>query len=222
MKAVLFDLDNTLIDFVYFKTECTKAALKAMKRAGLKTQATYKRLLKIYWKTGIDGNTAFSTFLRLETGHVEPKLLNTAIKAYKKRKEEVVKPYPGVIPTLKKLKKKGIKMGIVSDAPKSSVLKRMDIMKVRKYFDVIIAFDDTGAQKPNPKPFRAALKKLKVPASSVLFVGDVPLRDIKGAQAVGMKTALAKYGVDDWFKADIPKVKPDYVLNNPNDLLKYV
>ena len=46
--------------------------------------------------------------------------------------------------------------------------------------------------KPHPSPFTLALKKLAVLPDAVLFVGDNPSRDIKGAKAVGMRTCLAK------------------------------
>ncbi len=222
MKAVLFDLDNTLVDFVRFKREATKAALKAMKKAGLKTDKDWEHLLRIYWKAGIDGNTAFSTFLRQEIGKVDPELLKAAIRAYLKKKEEVVKPYPNVIPTLKALKDKGLKLGIVTDAPRAKARRRLEMMGIKKYFDVIVTVDDTGMEKPNPKPFRKALDKLRVPASEVLFVGDIPLRDVKGASEVGMNTALAKYGLVEGFLEDAKKVKPDFVLEDVKDVLKHV
>ncbi|MBI5227664.1 HAD family hydrolase [Candidatus Micrarchaeota archaeon] len=58
----------------------------------------------------------------------------------------------------------------------------------------MITHSDTHKFKPHPSAFTLALKKLSVLPDAVLFVGDNPTRDIKGAKAVGMRTCLAKYG----------------------------
>jgi len=67
-------------------------------------------------------------------------------------------------------------------------------MKIAQFFDVVVALEDTGKQKPNALPFQVAARKLGLDPFQVLFVGDRPSRDIAGAHKLGMRTALAKYG----------------------------
>ena len=62
-----------------------------------------------------------------------------------------------------------------------------------------------------------ALSKIKLKPSEVIFVGDNPGRDIKGAKELGMKTCLAKYGQE--FKGED---KADYELEKFDDLLKII
>ena len=106
IKAVLFDLDQTLIDFIKMKTEACRSAIKAMIKAGLKIdeKAGYRKLMHTYFRVGIDSNIAFTRFLEQQTGRVDGKILRAGIDAYLKTKPNFLKPYPHVIETLEYLK----------------------------------------------------------------------------------------------------------------------
>lgn len=80
-------------------------------------------------------------------------------------------------------------------------------------------YKDTLAHKPDPQPYLELLSRVKVCAEKLLFIGDNPERDIKGAKRVGMKTALADYG---WILSRDSKVEPDYHLNTFSEILTYL
>ena len=82
---------------------------------------------------------------------------------------------------------------------------------------LICLFDDTNEHKPSKLPFEAALKKLKLKPKECLMIGDWPERDIKGANAVGMKTCFARYG-----NPKIKKTDADYEISNIKVLLDIV
>jgi putative hydrolase of the HAD superfamily len=65
-RAVLFDLDNTLSDFMQMKAEACKAGVVAMVSAGLKMSAdeAYASLIDAYFSEGLESDQAFSAFLR--------------------------------------------------------------------------------------------------------------------------------------------------------------
>lgn len=195
-KAILFDLDNTLLDFSKFKKKATGAAARAMIDAGLKgnKKNLSKKLLEFYYSHGIESDDAFEKFLEKEFGKAEPKILAAGVNAYLKEKYLHLKPYPDTIETLKKLKKKGFKLAIVSDGFRLKAWMRLNAAGLDKYFDTVVTFDDTGKKKPAKEPFLKACKELKVKPEQCIFVGDWVERDIEGANAVGMKTCLAKYG----------------------------
>ncbi|MDI6737070.1 MAG: HAD-IIIA family hydrolase, partial [Nanoarchaeota archaeon] len=142
-------------------------------------------------------------------------ILAAGINAYTSSKWKNIKPYPGVIPTLKKLKKH-YKLGIVSDAPKLKVYQRLEKLKLTKFFDTAIAYEDTGRKKPSRLPFKKALKILKVKPNEAVFIGDWPDKDIKGAKSIGMKTIFARYGYLGKGKI----VYADYRAVKFSDLLK--
>lgn len=194
IKAVLFDLDQTLIDFLKMKREACKAAIKAIIKAGLKInkRTAFKKLMNTYFRVGIDSNIAFTKFLEEQTGRVDEKILQAGIDAYLKKKPNFLKPYPHVLETLEWLKFRGLKLGMVTDAPREKAMQRLDGIGITKYFDVIVTFDDTGVKKPNKLPFELAMSRLDVSSSEVLFVGDSLKRDIIPAKNLGMKTLLIK------------------------------
>lgn len=220
-KAVLFDLDNTLLDFLTFKKETAKAAAKAMIKHGLQDEEmkVYGKIFSVYDAKGIEYQKTFYEVVKqydLEVNLAE-KIQQAGILAYLQRKSEVLRPYPMVKPTLRKLKETGIKLGIVSDGPRNKVWQRLIITGLENEFEFVITHSDTQEFKPHPSAFTLALKKLDVLPNAVLFVGDNPGRDIKGAKAVGMRTCLAKYG--QTFRED---VKADYEIEKFEGLLKVI
>lgn len=217
MKAILFDLDNTLIDFMRMKRISCEAAITAMIDAGLPMEKdhAYKKLFKLYEKHGIENQRIFQKFLKETIKKVDYRILARGVTAYRRMQAGYLEPYPQVRRTLIKLKEKGIKLGIVSDAPRMRAWLRLTEMGLSDFFDVVITLDDTGKRKPHSMPFKTAIKVLGFSPSEILFVGDNPARDIVGAKKAGMQTALAKYG--QIFPAG--KVQATYNLAQFSDLL---
>lgn len=221
LKSVLFDLDNTLLDFLTFKKETAKAAAKAMIKQGLPATEieVYGKIFSVYDEKGIEYQKTFYEVVKqynLELNLAE-KIQQAGIIAYQQKKYEVLRPYPMVKPTLRKLREKGLKLGIISDAPRNKAWQRLILTGLENEFDFVITYSDTQEHKPHPSSFTLALKKLGVLPDAVLFVGDNPSKDIKGARAVGMRTCLAKYG--QHFKDD---VKADYEIEKFEDLMTVI
>ena len=219
IKSVIFDLDNTLIDFMKMKNLSCDAAISAMIDAGLnvKKESALKELFLLYDKYGLEEKTIFQKFLRKLTKKINYEILASGIVAYRRVRAGFLEPYPHVGEVLFELKQRGIKLAIVSDAPRLKAWIRLVSMKINHLFDVVVTFDDTKVFKPSILPFKVAFKKLKVKANECLMVGDRPERDIKGARKLGMLTCFAKYGN--------PKAKSseaDYEINDIKELLEIV
>jgi len=176
------------------KIESCKAALDAMIKVGLKVdrKTGLKKLIETYFREGIESNTAFTKFLEQEAGVVDKKILQAGIDAYLKRKLELVKPYPYVLEILEFLKKKGIRTGIVTDAPREKALYRLGNMGITDFFDVIVTYSESKVKKPDEIPFKSAMRMLKAEPSETLFVGDSIEREIEGAEKLGMRTLWIK------------------------------
>lgn len=220
LQAVTIDLDNTLIDFIRMKRYAAGAAAQAMVRAGLRMREERARneLFKFYLSTDIEGNDVFTRFLKRHKAYSE-RTLAAALNAYLKAKYVALKPYPDVQSTLRFLRRAGLKLAIVTDAPRLKAYQRLDAMGIADGFDAVVGFEDTTQKKPSPLPFTAALKTLGTLPAETLHVGDWPERDVAGAQAVGMKTAWAKYGAD---RPLPPGLAPDFVLEAFGDLKQAV
>jgi len=215
IKAIIFDLDNTLIDFLTMKKKCTQAAVSAMIKAGLKMEykTAYGKMFEMYKEFGIEDQTIFQKFLKKVKGKVDYGILSAGIIAYRKVKVTQVVPYSGVKEVLTKLKNKKLRLGVLTDAPRLQAWLRLTEMNLVRYFDVVLGYEDTGKLKPSKEPFQKALMKMKLKAEEVVYVGDNPNRDILGAKKVGMKTVLAKYG--QYAKG---KGKADWEIEGVNEL----
>jgi putative hydrolase of the HAD superfamily len=196
IKAVIFDLDNTLVDFMAMKNQAVDAAIHAMRDAGLQLShdEVRKRIDAIYAERGIEFQSVFDQLLFDEFSKLDYKLLAVGIIAYRRAREAALVLYPHVYLTLIELMKMNLKLAVVSDAPGKEAWLRLCYLNLHHLFDVVVTYDDTKTRKPNREPFEAALKRLGVRPEDALMVGDWAERDVLGAAQVGMKTIFARYG----------------------------
>tara|TARA_B100001175_G_scaffold310028_1_gene312522 strand:- start:596 stop:1288 length:693 start_codon:yes stop_codon:yes gene_type:complete len=196
IKGVIFDLDNTLLDFMKMKEFAVKAAIKGMIEAGLliDEESAYIEIISIYEKFGWENQKVFDVFIEKQIGRVEYKYLAAGIVAYRRAREANLMAYPNVNKTLMALAKLGIKLGVVSDAPSREAWMRIYYLNLYHFFDIVITFDDTGERKPSKKPFKMSLDALGLKPEEAIMIGDWPERDVVGAKKIGMKTAFARYG----------------------------
>ena len=218
IRALILDLDNTIIDFVRLKENAVDAGLAGMAEAGLRfdKESAHKRIMEIYEEKGWEYQQVFDDFIiELNDGVLDYKFLAAGIVGYRRAKEASLLPYPQVISTLFKLAKRGLKLGVVSDAPSREAWLRLCYLSLHNVFDEVVTFTDTGKRKPDPEPLKEILRRLDVTADEALMVGDWPERDVAGAAAVGMKTVFARYG--DTF--DTVDSGADYEIDDFDDIL---
>ncbi len=220
ISAVIFDLDNTLVDFMAMKRQAVDAAIHAMRDAGFKLSAEEirKRIDTIYQQRGIEFQSVFDELLYNEFSKIDYKILSAGVIAYRRAREAALVPYPHVYMTLMELTKMHIKLAVVSDAPAKEAWLRLCYLNLHHMFDVVVTFEDTGERKPNPGPFRKALDRLHVKPSETLMVGDWAERDVVGAAQVGMKTIFARYG--DTFGTLVSHA--DYDIDDVSDVIEIV
>ena len=220
IKAVIFDLDNTLVDFMRMKRLAVSAAIDSMIDAGLRLTPAeaQERIDLIYKERGIEFQSVFDQLLYDVFQKVDYKILSAGVIAYRRAREAALVPYPHVNMTLVALIKRGIKLAVVSDAPSREAWLRLCYLNFHHLFDHVVTFEDTGERKPSPAPFRRALDLLQVPPGEALMVGDWAERDVVGAANLGMTTAFARYG--DTFGT--VQSHADYDLNDASELLEVI
>src|SRR5882724_5374465 len=196
IKAVIFDFDNTLMDFMRMKKAAVESAVDSMIDAGLllKKEDMIDRIYKVYTIEGIEDQQIFDKVLMKELGKVDYKILAAGIIGYRRAKEGTLALYPHVHLTLTGLARMGLKMAVVSDAPRLPVWLRICGLDLQHYFDAVVTTDDTGFKKPHEKPFLFALEKLGVKPAEAIMIGDWAERDMVGAKKVGLVTVFARYG----------------------------
>ena len=112
IKAVIFDLDNTLLDFMKMKTVSINAAVDGMIKSGMfiDKEDSISEIFNIYDTKGYEHQEVFNEFIVNKLGSIDYKFLAAAIVEYKKAKEMSLDLYPEVIPTLKKLHHMNLKL----------------------------------------------------------------------------------------------------------------
>ncbi len=224
IKVVLFDMDNTLFDFVAAKLIACREILLHISRE--------KYLARENENIAGDPSELFGYFLRGVYGfedcenikdYMQERRLFTAqryrqcCEIYEREKLQNLKLYPGVRETLDKLKTFGLKLAIITDANRYHARARLTKVELLDSFDILIAADMTGTKKPDPAHFLFALEALDANPEESLVVGDSIRRDMAPARKLGLKTAYASYG--DWRPTEEIDQCFDFRLNTFSDLL---
>lgn len=121
------------------------------------------------------------------------------------------RPFPEAREVLESLKTR-FRLGLVSNGHGPTQREKLARSGLEDLFEVIVVSQEVGAPKPDPKPFRAALDALGVDAAGTWFVGDNPIADIGGASALGMTTVWRRHGPPD------PSVTPDHEVDDLTEL----
>jgi putative hydrolase of the HAD superfamily len=151
-------------------------------------------IYKLYDKMGIEYQEIFDLFLQHHFHGINYKWLAAGIIAYRRARNANLTPYPHVRGTLTELMKRGLKLAVISDAPRLGAWLRLCQVELHHVFDPVLTFEDTGHRKPSRVPFERALEKMGLKPNEVIMIGDWPERDMVGAKALGIQTVFARYG----------------------------
>ncbi|KON27073.1 hypothetical protein AC481_05845 [miscellaneous Crenarchaeota group archaeon SMTZ-80] len=233
VRAVIFDLDETLIDATSGLYAAHNSVARELKKILIKNKIeislekiqvkirtiddSMNMLLKYdrnnWWQIVVD-QLAISLDL-------DSKFRKKLTKIYWDSYMNSVNPYEDTITVLKYLKDKGYFLGLITDTDGTSGIKksRIDKLTFCNIFDsIIIAGEDTEYTKPDPEPYFKMAKSLGCSLDECIFVGDKLYTDMKGALRAGMKNILIqrrKWDVDT-------SIKPDIIINNLKQLRTFL
>lgn len=219
IKAILFDIDNTLMDFMKMKTRCCNEAIDAMIGAGwkVKKKKALNSLYELYDKYGMEYDKVFQKLLKKESGKIDYRLLAHGITTYRNFCESYLVPYSKVIPTLLNLNKK-YRLAVVSDAPRIYAWMRLVTMNLDGFFEFVVTKGDVKREKTSVTPFNVVLNKLQIKPNEALMIGDRINRDIQVPKKMGIKTCYARYGDKD--PLPYGKSGADFEIGNISELIK--
>ncbi|MBN2517860.1 MAG: HAD family hydrolase [Candidatus Altiarchaeota archaeon] len=207
-KALLFDMDGTLVDtfdLIYSSFN------KALEENGKRT------LTKSEFKERLFGKPVDSTLPGLldVDSKEEAKRILKSFEIYWLRDLKKVKVFKNVFITLQRLKGMGLKLGVVSTSPRDVIEETLRETSVYPFFDVIIGEEDVKMKKPHKEPVASALKLLRVRPCDAAFVGDT-IYDMQAAKSAGCEAILVLNGHN---KDVLKSFKPDRVIGSIEELL---
>ena len=132
-----------------------------------------------------------------------------------------IKLFPHVRETLEAFRKKGIRMGLLSDFPPEI---KLENLKLTGYWDAMVCSEESGRLKPDPVSFLDLARQMKREPEEILYVGNSISYDVIGAGRAGMKTALI---CSPWKRRSASsggggRVVPDFVFKDYRQLHDYV
>ena len=161
IKGVIFDLDNTLLDFMKMKEVAVKSAIRGMIEAGLEIDEknSFNDIISIYEEFGWENQKVFDVFLNKSIGYVDNKFLAAGIVAYRRAREASLQLYPNVNRCLFELLKMGIKLALVSDAPSREAWLRIYHLNLHHIFDLVLTLMIRERENLHPFHLKWHLKK---------------------------------------------------------------
>ncbi|MCK5560567.1 MAG: HAD family hydrolase [Thermoplasmata archaeon] len=212
ITAVIFDMDNTLFDFVEAKLRACDAVVK------LVGQTNFMELVEYFLqhKKGIENLENIADYLRDNNLYTDA-IFQESCELYEKVKLANIAPYDGISETLSKLKALGLKLAVVTDASEANARARLAKVGLSNVFEVFVSADMTGTRKPDPDALLMALDKLGIELEEAVLVGDSLRRDIEPAKMLGMTTVYAAYGDRNFL--EWKNVEADYVINDIRELV---
>ncbi|MBN2336428.1 HAD family hydrolase [Candidatus Bathyarchaeota archaeon] len=203
MKAVIFDLGNTLVsyyqrhEFPSILREAIGNCVTELNAKGIATPDEH-----VVWERvreqdhGSPRNRVYPLGERLSAifGVDDPILLDMLCAEFMHPIFRTARLHGDAKPTLKELRRRGVKTAIISNTPWGSPPRlwrpELDRHGLTGLVDAAVFCGDVGWRKPDPRIFHFTLDRLGLEAGDCLFVGDDPRWDVAGPRAVGMEAVL--------------------------------
>lgn len=193
IKAIIFDLDGTLIDTaLYIVLNYTHLFYKYHKQVpSLETMVYFS------------GPPLTEIFKRYFPEISQEELLEE-FQAFADKYDNIfANLYEGEIQTLIKLKETGYKLAVITSKREKAMNDNLSYFKIKEYFDILIPLDSGFPPKPNPESIKYILKTLNLNGEEAMIIGDSE-SDIQAGINASIKTGLVTFGLKKK-----PKVKAD-------------
>ena len=194
VKAVMIDLDGTLVDSIPDLAAAANGMLRGLGRRELDVD-----VIRTYVGKGIPNLVARSLTGSLE-GTVPQELLERAMPIYERCYTEAngrnSTIYPGVIEGLDALTAAGFPLACVTNKSARFTQPLLEYLGLARYFTQVVAGDTLPQKKPDPAPLLHACRGFDVAPREMLFIGD-SLNDSQAARAAGCPIFCVPYGYNE-------------------------
>jgi phosphoglycolate phosphatase len=209
-RAVLFDLDGTLIDSYAALEQAINFSLKRHDRDNLPAGK-----IRDYVGDGVEK--------LLERAFGSARVPDSALRDFEEHYDQICcvesKVLSDVEKTLHALANMGVMMAVCTNKPTAFSKKILTALNLAPLFKGIVGPDLAGARKPDGRHVLAALAPTSTGVGAALFVGDMPV-DVRAARNAGTDVAVVATGSSS--AGELHAAAPDYFLQRFADLLGVV
>jgi len=198
MRAVLFDIDDTLFPTSVFAEQARRRAVDAMVAAGLDVtpESGYGELMQVVEEFSSNYGRHFDKLVlrlgdRLRPGVHPGIVIASGVCAYHGAKENI-KPFSDAVGALDYLRGTALLRGVITNGLTVKQSEKLVRLGLHTAFSpgAIFISEEIGVAKPHPKIFLVACESLGIRPAEALYVGDHPAKDVDPAHAAGLKTCL--------------------------------
>ncbi len=209
-KAVLCDVDGTLLDSNALHAECWRRAL-----AHFGIQVGFEAVVKQIGKGGENLLPCFVAEDKLQA-------LEHELKAFRKQlfhREYIdrVVPFCDARRLLERMRQQGLRIAVATSSEKSDLEAFKTVLKIHDLVEEDLTADDAEKSKPDPDIFEASLKALEISANEALALGDTPW-DIEAAKKAGVATVAVQSG--GWTREQLQEAGAIAVYVDVSDILR--
>ncbi len=226
IKAIFFDIDDTLYSTTAFAEHARIAALEAIRAHGVRPSldALQRELGEVISEFSSNYNNHFDKLLLRLTKHDVPQvnpaiLIAAAVRAYHDSKLTHLKPFEDVPAALETLAKTDLIRGIITAGLQIKQAEKLLRLQIYSWLTPTAIFisDQIGISKPNPKLYLRALSDTGIAPEEAVYIGDHPLHDIDAANKVGLNTVFINRGTKHSNLEG--KTSPRHTISNFSELL---
>jgi phosphoglycolate phosphatase len=188
IKAVLFDLDGTLVDSARDLAETLNDVLAEEGLPALTLEAVKGMI-------GDGGSKLIERGLAATGGDPgrAPAFLPRFLALYEPRAARHTRLYPDAAEALARLAESGLRLGLVTNKPQDATLNILDALDLARFFGAVVGGDTLPERKPHPAPLLHAAARLGVAPDETVMVGDNH-HDVDAARAAGMAAVAVTWG----------------------------
>jgi 2-phosphoglycolate phosphatase len=187
LRAVIFDLDGTLID--------TASEFVVVVQA-LRAEHDLPPLPEARIRASVSNGATALVKLALEIDDNAPEFeprRQRLLELYSEVLGTSARPYPGIAELLSALEAQGIRWGIATNKPRPYTLPLLERLELRPAAGSVVCPEDVSQRKPHPESLYLNCRQLGCSPASAIYVGD-HRRDIEAGRRAGMHTIAALYG----------------------------
>lgn len=185
-RAVLFDVDGTLVDSNNYHVLAWAEALHA---AGHDF-----RLSELHRQIGMGADNYVQALLPQATNEEAEALGQAHGHLFKQHYAHRLKPFPGARDLIQRCRDEGLAVVLATSASMAELERNLDVLDVRGIVSGWTCADDVGCSKPCPDVFAVAATKAGVAPEEAIAVGDTPF-DVQAAGAAGVRTVAVRSGL---------------------------